>query len=54
MTTPDILMLIAVTVFSIGGLCALLMKPSWKAVAISWGLLAVGCVFFGIGLTISR
>ena len=25
---------------------------SWKTVGIVWGLLAIGCVFFGVGLTL--
>lgn len=48
----NIVMLIAVIILAIAGLCGVLMKPSWRAVTICWSLLALGATIFGIALTL--
>lgn len=49
----DLFVILAVTVFVIGLFVALKTDHSWKSVALVWGILALGSVLFGIGLTLS-
>ena len=48
----NILVLWAVTFYMAALLVGMFTNHSWKNVAIFWGLLAVGSVFFGIALTL--
>ena len=48
----NVSMLVAVTFFVLALIVALTTNHSWRNVGITWGLLAIGCVFFGIALTL--
>lgn len=48
----QILVMIAMLIWMVGIAFAVYTDNSWKNVGITWGLLACGCVFFGIALTL--
>ena len=48
----NVFMLIAVAIFVVTLIVAIFTDNSWRNVGISWGLLAIGCMFFGIALTL--
>lgn len=48
----NVFMLIAGAIFIVTIIVAISTDNSWRNVGITWGLLAIGCVFFGIALTL--
>ena len=48
----NVFMLIAGAVIVAAIIVAISTDNSWRNVGITWGLLAIGCVFFGIALTL--
>ena len=48
----NVFVLIAVAIFVVTIIVAISTDNSWKNVGITWGLLAIGCGFFGIALTL--
>ena len=48
----NIVMLVAVAIFVAAIIVAISTDNSWRNVGITYGLLAIGCVFFGTALTL--
>ena len=48
----NVFMLVAGTIIIAAIIVAISTDNSWRNVGITWGLLAIGCVFFGIALTL--
>jgi hypothetical protein len=48
----NVFVLIAVAIFVVTIIVAISTDNSWRNVGITWGLLTIGCVFFGIALTL--
>lgn len=48
----NVFMLIAGAIFIVTIIVAISIDNSWRDVGITWGLLAIGIVFFGIALTL--
>lgn len=48
----NVFMLIAIAIFVVTIIVAIFTDNSWRNVGITWGLLAIGIVFFGITLTL--
>ena len=50
----NVFMLVAVAIFVVTIIVAISTNHSWRNVGITWCLLAIGCVFFGIALTLGK
>lgn len=48
----NVFMLVAVAIIVAAIIVAISTDNSWRNVGITWGLLAIGAVFFGIALTL--
>jgi hypothetical protein len=48
----NVFMLIAIAIFVVTIIVAISTDNSWRNVGITWGLLTIGIVFFGITLTL--
>ena len=50
----NIVMLVAIAIFVVTLIVAISTDNSWRNVGITYGLLALGIVFFGIALTLGK
>ena len=48
----NVFMLIAIAIFVVTIIVAISTDNSWRNVGITWGLLVIGAVIFGIALTL--
>ena len=50
----NVFMLIVIAIFVVTIIVAISTNHSWRNVGITWCLLAIGCVFFGLVLTLYK